>query len=149
MSNTKMSAPDVAALTDEPAVIVSGPTGCGKSYVSEVIYRALRAVGLHPFSTELSQEQRTVDEQPFPSAKVWQLIERNVPRPANVPADVAALTDEQCDAIAGRVLADVVEPTSNITINRVLIRAGRASLQANVPATRDKPNVDITGGVAG
>lgn len=51
--------------------------------------------------------------------------------------DVAALTDEQCDAIIGRLFLVMPLPVDPPTVSaweRALIRAGRASLQANVPA---------------
>lgn len=58
-----------------PEIIVSGPVACGKSYVMELIYKALRDAGLHPYSDELAHERRMVDEQPLPPAKVWKLRE--------------------------------------------------------------------------
>lgn len=75
---TKPAAPQ--GEPQDACVTVSGPTGCGKSFVMETIYHALRDAGLHPYSDDLAQEQRMVDQQPKPSTKVWRLEERNVPR---------------------------------------------------------------------
>lgn len=67
--------PAQSAPAQEPTITVSGPVACGKSYVMELIYKALRDAGLHPYSDELAHERRMVDEQPLPPAKVWKLRE--------------------------------------------------------------------------
>jgi hypothetical protein len=59
----------------EPTIIVTGPVGCGKSAVMEIIYKALRDAGLHPYSEDLAHERRMVNDQPEP-AKVWHLTEK-------------------------------------------------------------------------
>jgi len=41
----------------------------------ELIYKALRDAGLHPYSDDLAHERRMVDEPPPPPAKVWKLRE--------------------------------------------------------------------------
>ena len=87
---TPQPAPAPAA---EPTITVSGPTACDKSFVMELIYKALRDAGLHPYSYELAHERRMVQEQPPPSAKVWHLREAVAapqPAPAQEPVDVAA-----------------------------------------------------------
>lgn len=71
-----------------PEIIVSGPVACGKSYVMELIYKALRDAGLHPYSDELAHERRMVDEQPLPPAKVWKLRE-SIAAPQPAQADEA------------------------------------------------------------
>lgn len=60
---------------ERPTITVSGPVGCGKSAVMEIIYRALRDAGLHPFSDQLAHERRMVDEQPRPRETAWELVE--------------------------------------------------------------------------
>lgn len=67
--------PRAAIELQEPTITVSGPVACGKSYVMELIYKALRNAGLHPYSDELAHERRMVEEQPQPAAKVWRLRE--------------------------------------------------------------------------
>ena len=74
----------------EPVIIVGGSTGCGKSAVMEIIYKALRDAGLHPYSDDLAHERRMVDEQPPPAAKVWRLIEKNVTHPTQAPDEQIA-----------------------------------------------------------
>jgi hypothetical protein len=73
----------------EPTVTVSGPVGCGKSYVMETVYKALRDAGLHPYSYDLAHEKRMVNDQPLPSAKVWKLVEGNAPPAAQQAEPVA------------------------------------------------------------
>lgn len=79
----------------EPTITVSGPVACGKSFVMELIYKALRDAGLHPYSDDLAHERRMVDGQPPPPTKVWKLREAVYaapppPAPAQEPVDVAA-----------------------------------------------------------
>ncbi len=65
----------------------------------ELIYKALRDAGLHPYSDELAHERRMVDEQPLPPAKVWKLRE-----------SIAAPQPDEAVALLRRLVAAVPEP---------------------------------------